>query len=128
MIINTSYSLPALHEAAKFIWENNLSVKSWHTKPEGIFDVMKDIQEMIRRGAADNAKVILKERQLKVELPGEWMTYCGTGGYYIVFELEEDTEEEITIGATILVDPAISVIETGFVTECIDEIEEEVVQ
>jgi hypothetical protein len=126
MIVNVSYPLAALHEAAAFIWEKNTSVTKWPSEPQNVFDVMKSIQEMIRRGAMNNAKVIIKEKQLKVELPDEWHSFTGTGGYYISYELVDSDDEEITIGATILVDPAVSCPNPGYVTEFIDEIVEEV--
>lgn len=126
MIVNVSYPLAALHEAARFIWENNTSVKNWPSQPENIFDVMKDIQEMMRQGALSNAKVILKEKKLKVNFDNEWIGFTGTGGYYISYESINFDEEEINIGATILVDPAVSALHPGYVTEFVDNIVEEV--
>lgn len=123
MIVNVSYPNAALHEAARFIWESNASVTRWPSNPTSVFDVMKDIREMIRRGALSNAKVILKEKQLKVDLPDEWTSFTGTGGYYISYELEDSNDKEITIGATILVDPAVSHPHPGYTTEFVDEIE-----
>ncbi len=126
MIVNVSYPLAALHEASKFIWENNTSVTNWPSKPKNVFDVMKNIQETIRRGALSNAKVILKEKQLKVELNDEWSGFIGTGGYYISFELVDSDDTEITIGAAILVDPSVSNPNPGFVTEFVDDIAENI--
>jgi hypothetical protein len=127
MIVNVSYTNAALHEAARFIWENNQSVTKWPSAPTSVFDVMTNIQETIRRGALNNAKVILKEKQLKTELFDEWTGFIGTGGYYISYELEESGEDdEIRIGATILVDPAVSHPHPGYVVEFVDEIEENV--
>ncbi len=124
MIVNVSYPIAALHEASKFIWENNTVVTSWPSKPKDVFDVMKSIQEFVRRGALDNARIILKEKRLKVELDNEWTSYTGTGGYYVLYELDDSTDTEITIGATILVDPSVSNPSPGYVTEFIDDIAE----
>lgn len=124
MDVNVSYSLAALHEASSFIWENNTSVTQWPSKPKDVFDVMKNIQEFVRRGALENSKVILKEKRLKVDLDNEWSTYNGTGGYYVIYELDESTDTGITIGATILVDPSVSNPNRGYVTEFIDNIAE----
>jgi hypothetical protein len=123
MIVNISYPLAQLHETARFIWENNPSVRNWPSKPESIFDVMHGIQDMMRRDAMRNAQIIKKERALKVSLDAEWVTYTGTGGYYFLYELQsDDTEEDITIGATILVDLSVGHTESGYVTEFVDEI------
>jgi len=124
MIVNVSYPSAALHEAAKFIWENNTSVKIWPSKPKDVFDVMRNIQDMIRRGALENAKVIIREKQLKVDLSEDWCSFNGTGGYYISYELDDSNDKEITIGATILVDPAVSSPYPGYTIEFIDEIVE----
>jgi len=127
MIVNLSYTLAALHEASKYIWERNPSVRNWASKPESVFDVMAGIQEMMRRDAMKNASVILKERRLNVKLDNEWLDYTGTGGYYFIYELiSDDDSDEIIIGATILVDPAVGSPDPGYVTEFVDELVEEV--
>jgi hypothetical protein len=123
MIVNISYPLVQLHETARFIWENNPSVRNWPSKPESIFDVMHGIRDMMRRDAMRNAQIIKKEQKLKVNLDAEWVTYTGTGGYYFLYELRsDDTEEDITICATILVDLSVGHTESGYVTEFVDEI------
>jgi hypothetical protein len=126
MLVNISYPLAGLHEASRYIWDNNPSVRNWPSKPESVFDVMEGIQEMMRRDAMKNASVILKEKRLNVELNNEWLDYTGTGGYYFIYELINSTDEEITVGVTILVDPAVGTPEPGYVTEFVDEIEETV--
>jgi hypothetical protein len=126
MLVNISYPLAGLHEASRYIWDNNPSVRNWPSKPESVFDVMEGIQEMMRRDAMKNASVILKEKRLNVELNNEWLDYTGTGGYYFIYELIDSTDEEITVGVTILVDPAVGTPEPGYVTEFVDEIEETV--
>jgi hypothetical protein len=126
MLVNISYPLAGLHEASRYIWDNNPSVRNWPSKPESVFDVMEGIQEMMRRDAMKNASVILKEKRLNVELNNEWIDYTGTGGYYFIYELIDSTDEEITVGVTILVDPAVGTPEPGYVTEFVDEIEETV--
>ena len=127
MIVNLSYPLAALHEASKYIWENNPSVTKWPSKPESVFDVMAGMQKMMRRDALKNAALILKEKRLNVKLDNEWLDYTGTGGYYFIYELiSEENSDEVIIGAKILVDPAVGNPEPGYVTEFIDEIEETV--
>jgi hypothetical protein len=126
MKINISYTLAALHEAAKFIWDNNDKVKLWPSEPKNAIDVMSGIKEMMISGALTNAKLILKERRLKTEFPDDWLSYTGTGGYYFLYELISDDLDRITIGATILVDPAVSHPAAGYITELIDDIEENV--
>lgn len=126
MNVNISYPLAGLHEASRYIWENNPSVRNWPSKPESVFDVMKGIQEMMRSAAIKNATLILKEKRLNVELNEEWVSFTGTGGYYLSYELINSDDEEITLGATILVDPAVGNPEPGYVTELVDEIEETV--
>jgi len=127
MLVNLSYPLAALHEASRYIWDNNPSVRNWPSKPESVFDVMKGIQEMMRRDAMKNASLILKEKRLNVNLDNEWLDYSGTGGYYFIYELISDADaDEIIIGATILVDPAVGSPNPGYVTEFIDELTEEV--
>ena len=82
---------------------------------------------MMRRDAMKNASVILKERRLNVKLDNEWLDYTGTGGYYFIYELiSDDDSDEIIIGATILVDPAVGSPDPGYVTEFVDELVEEV--
>ncbi len=82
---------------------------------------------MMRRDALKNAALILKEKRLNVKLDNEWLDYTGTGGYYFIYELISDEDsDEVIIGATILVDPAVGNPEPGYVTEFIDEIEETV--
>ena len=125
MIVNISYPCAALHEAAKFIWENNPSVEKWPSAPKSVFDVISNIQSMMKRGAMDNAKIILKERALGTNLDNEWLTYTGTGGYYLVYTLRDsDDTENVTIEVDILVDPAVSDPTKGFTTEFVDEIVE----
>jgi hypothetical protein len=126
MKLTVSYSIAGLHEAAAYIWENNPSISKWPSKPKSPIDVVKHIHNMMTDYALKNAKVIMKEKKLKTELHDEWNTFTGTGGYYISFELHDATDEEISIGADILVDPAIGSMSKGFVTEFIDMIEEEV--
>ena len=127
MKINISYTLAALHEAAKFIWDNNDKVKLWPSQPKNAFDVMLDMKKMMIGGALTNARLILKERRLKTEFPNDWLSYTGTGGYYFLYELVSDeNSNEITIGASILVDPAVSHPAAGYTTELIDDIVENV--
>ena len=63
MIVKISYSRAQLHEAAKFIWENNTSVTLWPSNPTSVFDVMKGIKEMMYSTVRKNAAVIQKDRK-----------------------------------------------------------------
>jgi hypothetical protein len=127
MEVNLSYPLAALHEASKFVWENNPSVRNWPSRPESVFDVMKGMQKMMRKDALKNAALILKERRLNVKLDDEWLDYTGTGGYYFIYELISDEDsDEIIIGATILVDAAVGNPDAGYVTEFIDDLVENI--
>jgi hypothetical protein len=127
MQVNLSYALAGLHEASNFIWENNPSVKNWPSRPESVFDVMQGMRDMMKRDALRNATVILKEKRLQVQLHNEWLDYTGTGGYYFIYELISDEDsEEVTIGVSILVDPAVGSPDKGYVTEYVDKIEETV--
>ena len=107
MKINLSYNVASLHEAARYIWDNNPSVEKWPAAPKSAIDVMKQIKDDMFRYAKYNAQLILKEKRLGTDLTNEWATFSGTGGYYLLFTLEEDTEELILIGVDILVDPAV---------------------
>lgn len=80
----------------------------------------------MRGDALKNASVILKERRMSIELNNEWLDYTGTGGYYFIYELIDSTDIEITIGVTMLVDPAVGNPNPGYVNEFVDEIEETV--
>ena len=126
MKINILYSVAALHEAAAYIWDNNPRVPVWSPSPKSPIDIVKMIHGMMIKQALYNAKVIMKEKRLEMELPEEWGSFVGTGGFYIAFELQDVNEEEINIGVDILVDPAIASNIKGFVTEVIDMSEEEV--
>jgi len=126
MDINVSYPLAGLHEAAKYIWENNPSVRNWPSRPTSVFDVMHGMQEMMKETVSRNAAIIIKEKELNTELNNEWISFTGTGGYYFSFELIDSTDDEINVGVTILVDPAVSSPDRGYVTELIDETTEEV--
>ena len=107
MKINLSFNVASLHEAARYIWNNNPSVEKWPAAPKSAIDVMKQIKDDMFRYAKYNAQLILKERRLGTDLTNEWTTFSGTGGYYLIFNLEDDTEEHILIGVDILVDPAV---------------------
>jgi len=126
MSVNISYSLAGLHEASRFIWENNPSIQKWPSKPTSVFGVMDNILSMMRKSALRNADVIRKEKELKIELSEDWISFTGTGGYYLSYEFLNADDEEINIGVTILVDPAVGNPNPGFVTEELDETEKEV--
>lgn len=121
-MVSISYSLASLHEASKFIFENNTSIDKWPNKPNSAYDVMNQIRDLVKRGAIENANLIQREKQLSVKLDSDWVSYTGTGGYFVIYDLESgEDEEDVVIGATILVDPAVSHPHPGYVTEVIDD-------
>lgn len=120
MKVSLHYKLSALHEAARFIWEKNQLVKQWYSQPQSVFDVQDQILEMMRRDAEKNARILVREKKEKINLEEEWISYSGTGGFYIIYELYDSSEEEISIGASILVDPTVGYSEPPFVTEELD--------
>lgn len=127
MTISISYSLGALHEAARFIWENNKSAPNWPNKPESAFDVMNQIRDMMVRGAKENAEFLRKEKNKTLSLDDDWITFNGTGGYYVLYELlSNEDDEEVRIGIDILVDPSVSHPNPRYVTEVVDIAEETV--
>lgn len=125
MTVRISYSLGALHEAAKFIWENNRSVPYWPSAPTSAFDVMTQIRNMMVKGALENAEFLRKEKNKTLSPDDDWMTFTGSGGYYVLYELlSEEDEEEIRIGIDVLVDPAVSHPNPRYVTEVVDNTDE----
>jgi len=127
MTVSISYSLGALHEAARFIWENNESVLNWPCSPTSAFDVMTQIRDMMVKGALENAEFLKKEKNKTLSADDDWMTFNGTGGYYVLYELlSEEDDEEVRIGIDILVDPSVSHPNPRYVTEVVDNTEETV--
>lgn len=124
--VNISYPQSSLHEAAKYIWDRNPSVGRWNPNPTSVFDVMEIILVMIRDACIKNAKVLLKEKELGQILSDEWMSFLGTGGFYLSIELygsdlrEDGSIEMIEIGVQILIDPAVGHDRHGFITEVFD--------
>lgn len=126
MDIKLSYSLTALQMAAQYIWEKNTSVTQWPCKPKSVIDVMDRITSMMRESALKNANVIVREKELSTDLASEWNTFTGTGGFYLLFELYDAGEDEISIGVDILIDPSVGHAEPAYVSELVDKIVEEV--
>lgn len=79
------------------------------------------------RGAKENAEFVRKEKNKTLSPDDDWVTFNGTGGYYVMYELlSDDDEEDIRIGIDILVDPAVSHPNPRYVTEVVDITEETV--
>ena len=114
------YSLDALHNAAKFIWNNNKSVKVWPSRPESELDVVNEIRETMNETALKNANVIEQERRLGVKFDDQWCGYIGTGGYYLSFTHEDYGNSDINIHVDILVDMSVGSDNKGFVTKTLD--------
>jgi len=126
MNIILSYKMAALHEAARFIWENNPSVLNWPSAPKSVFDVMADIRSMMTKGAISNAKVLLDEKATGAIIEHEWSSFNGTGGYYAVYELINQDENEINIGVDILVDPGVNHPNPGYVNEIVEVVDKDI--
>ncbi len=105
MNVKIRYSNPSLHEAAKFIWENNPYVKSWPDEPTSVFDVMDHIKDTINDFVKRKIKRIKDEKLYGVSQDDNF-TYVGTGGYYLLISEEKD-ENDIIFNFEILVDPAV---------------------
>jgi hypothetical protein len=102
-----SYCQTQLQEAAKFIWQKNPHVKDWGQHPKSELDVYNIIYSTIVHTARKNYLLILEERKLGKELDNQWVTYTGSGGYYVTYELITDEPNKIEIGIEVLVDPVI---------------------
>lgn len=94
------YSEEQLTEAAKFIFTNNSSCRTWPTPCRSIEDVRQHIMDNITRHGKRCANVL--RTSLDPDRDWPWMT--GTGGYYLIFTNDEDSE---VISVDILVDPAL---------------------
>ena len=107
MKLNIEYSITSLHEVGKFIWENNPSVHHWTSAPKSEDDVIYVIRENIKKHALNNAHLIIEEGDGNLYTDYKWRDWIGTGGYYLLFTLEHQTDDEITIQVDILFDPAV---------------------
>ena len=87
---------------------------------------MNYIQDMMRRDALKNADVLIREKLTGSNLSDEWCGFTGTGGFYLSYELYDMDDDEILIGVSILVDPALGSSEPTYVTEVVDNIEAKV--
>lgn len=80
----------------------------------------------MRDACIKNAKVLLKEKELGQILSDEWVSFLGTGGFYLSIELygsdlrEDGSLDMVEIGVQILIDPAVGHDRHGFVTEVFD--------
>lgn len=114
------YSLSQLHSVALYLWENNPYVENFTGRPKNVLDVMTHIQDTMRSGAISNYNVIRRERRLNTKLDSEWIEYLGTGGYYCLYELiSDEDDDEIQISVTILVDLVVGKNE-NYVSEVVD--------
>lgn len=120
MKVNLLYPRASLHEAALYIWNNNPSVSKWPSKPANVFEVADSIKETMIQGARRNADVLIREKELKILLHDEWQSYIGTGGFYLLYDLYGQDNEEISLGCQILVDPSLGHPNPGYTQEMID--------
>lgn len=108
MKVKVHYSALALHAAAEYIWNNNPSVKTWPNNPQSIFDIIKDIKKLIKKYLKHNIKS-LKEEMLTGRCTLEdWVSHVSSGGYTLLFILDDASDDEINITVEITVNPAIN--------------------
>lgn len=112
MEFSISYCQTQVEEAAKFIWENNKSVKKWPSAPKDVFDIYDIIIDYMKRDSRKNFDVILQERKTGENLDDRWTRYSGTGGFFIIYDLIEESDTVIRIDADVLVDPCIGKLDT----------------
>ena len=120
MKLVVNYSISSLHEAARYIWDNNPSAPSWHNGVSSEIDIVDDIRKMFIRDVKKNYEVILREKRLNKSLDNEFISYSGICGYYVLYSLAvEPTDDSIEFDVSILVDPSTGKPQ-GFVSEIID--------
>lgn len=122
MKFELSYNLASLHAAAAFIWENNPYVTKWPSAPRSASEVMSLIHEDMVRHASKNAASVLEERNTKVSTLDKWISHTGTGGYYLMFELQSEDDDSIVIAVDVLVDPGVGSPVPRYKSEVIDEL------
>jgi hypothetical protein len=104
------YNFSQLEKAAEFIFNNNSSCCVWPSPACSAYDVRIQIEQMIRRVAAENMVSPSAERD------ANWTTWTGTGGFFLVFTSDDD----YSIDVSIYVDPAIGTNTYRYMTEVVD--------
>jgi GR25 family glycosyltransferase involved in LPS biosynthesis len=113
--------MAALHEVAKFIWENNKDIVKWpHPAISSVFEVQTKIKEEMYYHAMRNAKLVEKEKAAGKTFDHEWVYHTASAGYYILYSLEDTRSDQITIEVTILADLTVGHRDYGFVQEVVD--------
>ncbi len=106
--------------AAQFIWDHNPFHPKWPNPPKSPIDIAKQIHAMAIEGCRKNAEVLRRERAEGVDLSDQWVSFSGTGGYLVNYNLvTEPGEEDQEIEVEFSVNPAIGD-EGGYVVEVID--------
>lgn len=120
MQIEIGYNLNSLQESAQYIWNHNPHVSRWPTPPSNVFELMQQIKNQVRRDVQRNVEILKREKDEGIDLTNEWIHMTGTGGYTIMYSLEDNTDDKIYIGVDFLVDPAVGNKNDSFVTEVLD--------
>lgn len=95
------YSEEQLTQAAKFIFMNNPSCRTWPVPCHSVEAVRQHIMDNITQHGKRCANVL--RNSLDPDRDWPWMT--GTGGYYLIFTNDDDSN---VIFVEILVDPAVA--------------------
>jgi hypothetical protein len=119
MQVDIGYNMTSLQEVAQFILENNTSVSKWPEPPKNAFELMRQMKDHVYRDVRKNVKVLEREKQEGMSLSDGWVNMTGTGGYTILYSLEDQKDDWVYISVDFLVDPAVSK-ESTFVTESLD--------
>ncbi len=119
MRIEIGYNLTSLQEVAQYILDHNPSVPKWSNPPKNVFELMQRMKRYVYRDVRKNVELLKREKSEGISLSDYWINMTGTGGYTILYSLEDQTDELIYISVDFLVDPAVGQ-EPTFVTEDID--------
>ena len=119
MQVEIGYNMTSLQEVAQFILENNASISKWPNPPKNAFELMRQMKDHVYRDVSKNVKTLEREKAEGVSLQDEWVNMTGTGGYTILYSLEDQKDDYVYMSVDFLVDPAVSK-ESTFVTESLD--------
>lgn len=123
MDVKLSYSLSALHMAAKFVWENNPHIGMWPSQPKDVLDVIDLISSTLRKTASVNAENVRQARLTDSPDKFSWTGSVTTGGYMLLYSLDESDTDDISIEIEIMVDPAIGTLKSSHIIEFLDDID-----
>lgn len=126
MRVSIHYSQAQLLATAQYIWEHNPFIDKWPTAPKSPIDIVKQIHAMVIEACRKNGQVLKRERDEGIDLSNQWVTFSGSGGYLINYNLvTEPGDENPEIEVEFSVNPAIGD-QGGYVVEVIDSYPETV--